>query len=278
MTSNKQEQEDELQILQSILEKGITSFGNDNDQFEIDVEFQLPSPFRVSLVDGSHQRSSSIQHLPPIVLTVHFHEAYPSSTDPPTFVLSSCYLSNRYLVQMSQRLDQIWEENISTPIVYQWIESLKEAFLSMKELHLSTTDTDDTDGDPRAMSTYEPAEAARVYQQVLDYNQEKENEQFLHDYHDCPICLTTSISGKQMLRLYKCHHAYCQSCLHDYAKMHIDTGSVEWLLCPDTRCQLALLPVEVRRIVQNDTLYEKYERLLLQKSLEQMLDIVWCPR
>jgi E3 ubiquitin-protein ligase RNF14 len=60
--------------------------------------------------------------------------------------------------------------------------------------------------------------------------------------------------------------------------MHINTGSVEWLLCPDFQCQLTLFPWEIKTIVNNNQLYEKYERLLLQKTLEQMLDIVWCPR
>jgi E3 ubiquitin-protein ligase RNF14 len=60
--------------------------------------------------------------------------------------------------------------------------------------------------------------------------------------------------------------------------MHINTGSVEWLICPDLECQLTLLPSEIKIIINNNQLYEKYERLLLQKTLEQMQDIVWCPR
>jgi hypothetical protein len=86
------------------------------------------------------------------------------------------------------------------------------------------------------------------------------------------------VPGREMLRLHKCHHAFCLGCLGDYAKVNIDTGRVEWLLCPDGQCQLALLPVEIKAIVDTPQLYEKYERLLLQKTLEQMPDIVWCPR
>ena len=280
MSNDRQQQQDELSILKSILEKSITDVGRDEDQFEIDIDFQLPSPFLLRLVDESHQISNPIQHLPPLVVTVHFHEHYPSSIDPPTFVLSSCYLSQAHLVQMCQKLDRIWEENISQPIVYQWIECLKEEFLQSHELCLSTiTDQiDEEHDDPRAISTYDSERAGQVYEQLLEYNRTKEDEQFLADYHTCPICFTSNIPGREMIRLYKCHHAYCRSCLCDYARLHINTGSVEWLLCPDSHCSMGLLPLEVKLAVDNDALYEKYERLSLQKTLEQMQDIVWCPR
>ena len=278
MTTDKQQQEEELLILKSILGDTITDLSNENDQFEIDIEFQLPSSFHLRLIDNSNQLSTLIQYLPPLVLTVHFHDTYPSSIDSPTFVLSSCYLSREYLQDMCQTLDNIWEQNLSQPIVYQWIECLKEQFLSNNELCLRNTDINNDNDDPRAMSSYEPSQASHVYDQLLEYNREKENEKFLHEYHECPICMSNDISGRDMIRLYKCRHAFCRACLHDYAQMHINTGSVEWLLCPDLQCQLALLPAEIKTIVNNNRLYEKYERLLLQKTLEQMQDIFWCPR
>ncbi|CAF5106164.1 unnamed protein product, partial [Rotaria sp. Silwood1] len=166
-----------------------------NDQFEIDIEFQLSTPFYLCLIDNSNQLSTLIQHLPPLVLTVHFHDQYPSSIYSPTFVLSSCFLSRKYLENMCQQLDKIWEQNISEPIVYQWIECLKEQFLSMNELCLSNKDinNDNDNDDPRAMSSYQPNRAAYVYEQLIEYNQIKEYEQFLHEYHECPICLSNNI-------------------------------------------------------------------------------------
>jgi len=278
MTSDKQQQQEELLILKSILGDAITELSNENDQFEIDVEFQLPTPFYLRLIDSSNHLSVLIQHLPPLILTIHFHDQYPSSIHSPTFVLSSCYLSREYLQDMCRKLDKIWEQNISEPIVYQWIECLKEQFLSMDELCLTNTDINEENDDPRAMSSYKPIQAARVYEQLIEYNRDKENEKFLYEYHECPICMSNDIPGRDMIRLYKCHHSFCRICLHDYAQMSINTGSVEWLLCPDFQCQLALLPSEIKIIVNNDQLYDKYERLLLQKTLEQMQDIVWCPR
>ena len=54
------------------------------------------------------------------------------------FVLSSYYLSHDILQHMCEELDKLWEQNISQPIVYLWIECLKEQFLKHNELCLST--------------------------------------------------------------------------------------------------------------------------------------------
>ncbi len=278
MTTDKQQQEEELLILKSILEEEIIDLSSENDQFEINIEFQLPTTFSLRLIDSSNQLTTSIQHLPPLVLTIHYHEQYPSSIDSPTFVLSSCYLFQEYLENMCQILDKIWEENLSQPIVYLWIECLKEQFSSINELCLTDRTRNTDNDDPRAMSIYDPNQAAYVYEQLIEYNREKANEKFLHEYHECSICLSSNISGRDMIQFDKCRHFFCRNCLHNYAQMHINTGSVEWLLCPDFQCQLTLFPWEIKTIVNNNQLYEKYERLLLQKTLEQMLDIVWCPR
>jgi E3 ubiquitin-protein ligase RNF14 len=279
MANDKEQQCDELLTLKAIFDNAIIDLGNDGDQFEVNVELQLLSPLRLRLVDSSHQLSAMIRYLPPIVLTIHFHESYPSSDDSPTFVLSSFYLSYSYLERLCKKLDKIWLDNISQPIVYQWIECLKDEFISVDELCLSTVveQSDDND-DPRAMSSYEHDQAARVYRQLLDYDQEKDNEHFLHDYHECSICMTANMSGHDMIRLHKCHHVFCRLCLNNYARMQISTGPTAWLSCPDVDCQLSLLPVEIRTILQDQSLYDKYERLLLQKTLENMDDIAWCPR
>jgi len=52
----------------------------------------------------------------------------------------------------------------------------------------------------------------------------------------------------------------------------------ENLHCPQNQCQQSLLPIEIKRLLQNDQLYERYERLTLQHGLELMNDILWCPR
>ncbi|CAF3846588.1 unnamed protein product [Rotaria sp. Silwood1] len=61
--------------------------------------------------------------------------------------------------------------------------------------------------------------------------------------------------------------------------MTLDNGKFgENLLCPQDHCKQALLPTEIKQTIQNEKLYERYERLTLQHGLESMKDIVWCPR
>jgi hypothetical protein len=52
----------------------------------------------------------------------------------------------------------------------------------------------------------------------------------------------------------------------------------EKLHCPQNQCQKALLPNEIKQIIQDVHLYQRYERLTLQNALELMNDIIWCPR
>ena len=279
MTSDKQQQQEEFLILKSILGEDIVELGNENDQFEIQIPLQLPPTFSLRLLDSSNQIQTLIEHLPPLVLTVHYHEQYPSSIDAPNFVLSSYYLTHKSLRNMCQVLDHIWQGNLSQPIVYLWIEGLKEQFLTINELCLTDAEEEEEEEeDPRAMSTYDPSQAAHIYEQLLSYNQDKVNEKFLNEYHQCPVCMSNDIYGRDMIRLNRCQHIFCRDCLREYARMQIKNGSVEWLFCPDFECQLTLFPWEIKSLVDDDQLYEKYERLLLQKTLEQMQDIVWCPR
>jgi len=148
MTTDKQQQEEELLILKSILTEDIIDLSDENDQFEINIEFRLPNKFFLRLIDNANNLSTLIQHLPPLVLTVNYHEQYPSSIDSPTFVLSSCYLSRQYLQNMCEKLDKIWEENLSQPIVYQWIECLKDEFLFINEIYLTNLDINNDNNDP----------------------------------------------------------------------------------------------------------------------------------
>ena len=216
--TNKQQQEEELLILKSILSEEIIELGDENDQFEVYIDFRLPTNFSVRLSDSSNQLTTSIQYLPPLILTINYHEQYPSSIDPPIFVLSSCYLSEEYLQNMCRKLDQIWEENLSQPIVYLWIECLKEEFEFVNELLLTDKEINHEMEDPRAMSSYDPNQAAQIYEQLIEYNREKGNENFLEEYHECSICLTNNIPGRDMVKLDKCNHFFCRNCLHDYTQ------------------------------------------------------------
>ncbi|CAF0848931.1 unnamed protein product [Didymodactylos carnosus] len=269
--SNVEKQTDEILVLQSIFDKKFRP--GDNNQYEILVEFDLSPQFTIQL----DTETAPIQYLPPLSLTINNHDEYPSDY-PPSFVLSCFYFSKSDLRKLCQKLENYpWIKG--EVCVYEWIECIKDQISD--ELVLCTTaaaDDGEQENDPRAMSAYSHEHAAQIFRHLIDYNHERVDEQFRHQLQTCLIC-ADDIPGLDCIRLYRCGHFYCRACLNNYAQLALENGQFgERLRCPQNQCQQPLLPTEIKQIVLNDQLHEKYERLTLQRGLESMNDIVWCPR
>src|SRR5207249_2777197 len=132
--------------------------------------------------------------------------------------------------------------------------------------------------DPRALNGYTIENAGKIFQYLINYNYEYKEKLFQNQLQICLICADT-IPGIECIHLYRCGHFYCRSCLNNYVTMTLENGQFgEKLHCPQTECKQSLLPTEIKQILQNDDLYERYERLTLQHGLELMNDITWCPR
>ena len=94
----------------------------------------------------------------------------------------------------------------------------------------------------------------------------------------CCIC-TDEIPGGSCIRLRRCGHFYCRSCLGSHVRFSLEKGHFgERLCCPQSQCQQALLPTEIKDVIRDSHIYERYERVTLQHGLEAMKDILWCPR
>jgi len=265
--TNLEKQVDEILALESIFDKKVRLI-NDN-QYEILIDFDLIDPFHIKCGN----QTSIIEYLPSFILLIHYHDEYPSDS-PPSFILSCFYFSKFALQNLCQKLDNypfIKDE----VCVYDWIELIKQEITN--ELILNKN-YEEQINDPRALNGYLSDDIDKIYQYLINYNREQGGKQLRNKLQTCLICADI-IPGVECVRLDRCGHFYCQSCLNNYVKIKLENGHFgDRLRCPQSQCKQALLPTEIKQILQDQQLYEKYEKFTLQHGLERMNDVIWCPR
>lgn len=67
-----------------------------------------------------------------VQLQVRFIESYPRCSKPES-TLTADWLPSELIKQIDDKLDQVWQENLNQPVVFLWIEAVKEAVLKWLE-------------------------------------------------------------------------------------------------------------------------------------------------
>lgn len=57
----------------------------------------------------------------------------------------------------------------------------------------------------------------------------------------------------------------------------MEAGAVDNLKCPDPSCRRSLVPGTVQQLLSPEE-FSRWEQLLLQRTLDRMEDVVYCPR
>ena len=111
---------------------------------------------------------------------------------------------------------------------------------------------------------------------LKDYNEYKKAEQFTESWHLCDICYANKL-GCDFVTFKLCQHFFCKDCVKSYFELLINEGNVSSLNCPYDKCSTQADGTLVKQIVSK-SYFERYDSLLLSRTLETMSDIAYCPR
>ncbi|NWU94418.1 RN19A ligase, partial [Upupa epops] len=93
------------------------------------------------------------------------------------------------------------------------------------------------------------------------------------DFMECPLCLLRH-SKDRFPEIMTCHHRSCVDCLRQYLRIEISESRVN-ISCPE--CSERFNPHDIRLILSDDILMEKYEEFMLRRWLVADPDCRWCP-
>ncbi|KAG0590881.1 hypothetical protein KC19_1G132500 [Ceratodon purpureus] len=293
LESNRQAQEDEVQVLQSIYMGEYISVSGGGDgavAFIIIVNLDIPDGIKVaaeaprsrgsgggssSSSDDGEDNSFFVEALLPISLLCVFPATYPSHSAP-LFEIGCLWLSPRKLSTLCTELDRLWEET-STPevVVHTWSEFLRTQTLvhvgASEKLQLEPNEkgSEDLGLDERAVSGSESFDVD-IFRLLL-YNEKR----FLESLQRCGICFLDFL-GSRFTR-FPCRHDFCKSCVQQYYNLKVKEGNVMNLTCPAYACKESVPPAMLQEIL-NEEAFDRYLKLLLQKALDSMPDVVCCPK
>ncbi|XP_029938846.1 E3 ubiquitin-protein ligase RNF14-like [Salarias fasciatus] len=342
MSTDLEEQEDELVALQSIFSN--EEFVRDESKFAgtVRVSAELPADFTVFLKAGKSQRQYKISFLPPLLLSFELPEDYPSSS-PPSFTLTCSWLTHTQLDALSAQLVEVYQANCGNVILFSWVQFLREEALKFlgicNELEVAS-DSSFTLQDIRSAaapqvknnsltSGSKPADGKRgnaknrgkrggsapasvpssnsvdqlspavegaaslldeaedssqdeedpsqaLPSQILSYDALQKQKVFDGTVFDCGVCYLSYL-GSECVQLSECGHIFCQTCLGEFCKFQITEGNVRNVSCPQADCTATPTPAQVLTLV-GEELFSRYDRLMLQTTLDCMSDVAYCPR
>lgn len=90
---------------------------------------------------------------------------------------------------------------------------------------------------------------------------------------ECPLCLLRH-SRENFPDIMTCHHRSCIDCLRQYLRIEISESRVN-ISCPE--CSERFNPHDIRMILGDHALMEKYEEFMLRRWLVADPDCRWCP-
>lgn len=111
-------------MLQSIFPEEFCGVSTEEPPFQFTIIVPVQPPHETLRV-AVGEAAIDVSYLPPLSLNVTFPPDYPSAA-PPCFSVRSPWLSAHMLDQVCEALDRKWKELEGMPVVFTWVEFLKE--------------------------------------------------------------------------------------------------------------------------------------------------------
>ena len=271
---NRDAQTDEILALQSIYnsnelkmksETQGTFYAHVQPQTEtidliLDSDSALPKSLKHLCKRCGDRVSYSLRHLPPVAMHFEYPSTYPSDS-PPKVSLSCVWLTSEEIARLRLYLLDEWE-SMRDVILFSWTSFLTEETWSFLDLPSEIT----------CPGTF-PVE---IVPNICAFDFDRRSYVFSQSPHKCNVCFE-EFKGSLCLQFLPCDHVYCKICMKGYFEVLINSGDVSKMECPSHNCESIALPTQIKTLVDHD-LYEKYERFLLQRTLDQMSDVARCPR
>ncbi|XP_035271917.1 E3 ubiquitin-protein ligase RNF14-like isoform X1 [Anguilla anguilla] len=292
MSEDQEAQEDELLALASIYDQEEFQRHDSARGGQVRICPDLPPDFKVSVKAGGRCADYGVSFLPPLVLNFELPADYPS-TSSPLFTLNCKWLSEVQIAAVCRHLDKLWQESLGSVVLFSWIQFLREDVLSFLQISSSLELPSQWDGDNAQAhkegaghgawaGLHGPGPATRadsnaeLLLQLLDFDRAQRHKEFDNQLFDCGICFSKKL-GANCFSFRECKHVYCTECTRGYFQVLIRDGAVDGLKCPQSDCGCEATPMQVKQLV-GEELFGRYDRLLLQSSLDGMADVTYCPR
>jgi len=227
-----------------------------------------------------------VTSLPPVLLSVILPADYPSRRAP-HFALSASWLSRAQLATAAAALHAQWAEAPGEVVIFRWVSWLQEQAVNELwcpggELSLRSpvacgwNDGMDSGVRSRGVPTARGPEDALI--SLLRHDAVERARRYAATEHACGICLS-DVLGRDMRQASPggCAHRFCKECLGEQARIHVGEGNLAALTCPEPGCVTPLAPSVLQGLLPKEQ-FTRWERLTLERSLDAMTDLVYCPR
>uniref|UniRef100_A0A673CP08 RBR-type E3 ubiquitin transferase n=1 Tax=Sphaeramia orbicularis TaxID=375764 RepID=A0A673CP08_9TELE len=283
MNSDSEEQEDELLALCSIYDSDEFIRNESKAAGEFRVSVELRKDFTVTLTEGETLTQYDLSFLPPLHLTFELPEDYPS-TSPPSFTLTCCWLTQAQLSALGTQLIDLYQSTGGAVVLFSWVQFLKEEALGFLDIQTRleipsiehSALFSNKENQTANLSTLILTPAQALLSQLLIHDATQKEKVFYTTVFDCGVCFMCWL-GSECVQIPQCGHVFCRSCLTEFCRLQITEGNVRDITCPQADCDATPTPAQVRSLV-GEELFNRFDRLLLQSTLDYMSDVSYCPR